>query len=42
MSLTSPILELSGAVTRFFLFSPFNAGIDLVPHNTVKLHCERE
>ena len=42
MSLTSPILGLSGAVSSFFSFSLFIACIVLVAHNIVQLQSERE
>ena len=42
MSLMSPILGLSGAVSSFFSFSLFIACIVLVAHNIVQLHSERE
>ena len=37
-----PILGLSGAVPKFFSFSPFLACIVLVTHNTVELQSDRE
>ena len=42
MSLTSPILGLSGAVSSFLSFSLFIACILLVAHNIVQLQCERD
>ena len=42
MSLTSPILGLSGAVSSFFSFSLFIDCIALVAHNTVQLQSDRE
>ena len=42
MSLTSPILGLSGAVSSFFSFNLFIACIFSVAHNIVELHSERE
>ena len=42
MSLTSPILGLSGAVSSFFSFSLFIACIVLVAHIIVELQSDRE
>ena len=42
MSLTSPILGLSGAVSSFFSFSPFIACIVSVAHKIVELQSDRE
>ena len=42
MSLTSPILGLSGAVSSLFSFSLFIACIVLVAHNIVELQSDRE
>ena len=42
MSLTSPILGLSGAASSFFSFSLFIACIVLVAHNIVELQSDRE
>ena len=42
MSLTSPILGLSGAVSSFFSFSLIIACTVLVAHNIVQLQSERE
>ena len=42
MSLTSPILGLSGAVSGFFSFSLFIACIVLIAHKIVELQSDRE
>ena len=42
MSLTLPILGLSGAVSSVFSFSLFIACIVLVAHNIIQLQSERE
>ena len=42
MSLASPILGLSGAVSRFFSVRLFIACIVLVAHNIVEIQSERE